>query len=107
MPPPIEFQMECQKLASGFFGSLISVLIHKKQTFLQSITQLLCGVIVARYLGPTLADFFHIGESVSGFIAGLFGVAILSKTFEMLEYFDTKQAISELWAAIISRIKGK
>jgi hypothetical protein len=107
MPPPVEFQVECQRLASGFFGTAISLVIQTRNGFWISCLHLLCGTVIAKYLGPPLADFSHLGISVSSFLAGLFGLAVLRKIHDMLEVLDAKRIVSDVWTALMDRIRGK
>lgn len=107
MPPPIELQAECQKLASGFFGSAVSLILHPRHGVWMGALHLVCGTLVAHYLGPALSDFSRVGLPVASFLSGLFGLAVLRKASDMLEFFDARSAISDLWGAIMDRIRGK
>jgi len=101
MPPPNEIQVECQRLASGIVGSAVSLLLHRRDRFWLALTHLVLGAATAYCLGPAVAQYTHLGVAVSGFLAGLFGLAVIGKALDMLDAFDARVAVAELWAALL------
>jgi hypothetical protein len=61
---------------------------------------------LAQVVGPAAADVMRSTQSVAGYVTGLFGMAIVSKLFEMLHGIDSAKVRKDLWSAVIKRLRG-
>ena len=80
---------------SGVAGSLIA-LIFLKPPLVQLIGYLAGGILVSYYLSPAIAEWMDAPLSTTGFIVGLFAMAVLAKLFHMIELMDVKDLFSRL-----------
>ena len=96
---------EFQKAVPGVAGS-ITALLFFRDGWKRAIGTCIAGAFIAKILGPVVADVMRSGPEVAGYVTGLFGMAVVAKLFEMITHFDAKKAISDLWDALIKRVKG-
>ena len=80
---------------SGMAGSILA-LIFLKPPVAQLIIYLIGGGLTSYYITPALADSLGAPLSTTGFIVGLFGMAIIAKIFHLIELVDPKDVISRI-----------
>ena len=96
---------ELQKAVPGVAGS-ITALLFFRDGWKRAVGTCIAGAFIAKILGPTVADVMRSGPEVAGYVTGLFGMAIVAKVFDVISSFDAKKAASDLWDALIKRVKG-
>jgi len=89
------------KLA-GVAGALVSM------RFLQGslpvrLSMAASGALISYYASPHLAQVLGIPEGLTGFLVGVFGMAVVSRAWEAVQAFPTQA----LWQAVIDRIRGR
>lgn len=89
------------KLA-GVAGALVSM------RFLQGswparLSMAASGAVISYYAAPHLATQLGIPEGLTGFMVGFFGMAVVSKGWEVVQAFP----IGLVWQAVIDRIRGR
>jgi uncharacterized membrane protein YeaQ/YmgE (transglycosylase-associated protein family) len=99
---------ELQKAAPGVAGSLTALLlmIIRGEKFKHAFLLGIAGAFLAHFLGPSAADVMHSSPATAGYVTGLFGIAIITKAFDMIRSFDHKKAGREVWLAILKRVRG-
>ena len=98
MTEPPDFSIV--KLIAGFFGSLVS-LKFVPGTFLEKALMLAGGVALSYFATSPVTDWLAIPktEGLIGFFIGLFGMALVSKVYEVLLLLDAAAIAADLWAA--------
>lgn len=71
------------KLA-GVFGALVSM-SFLKGPWVARLTMALCGALLSYYTAPYVATRLGLPEGLSGFMLGLFGMAIVSRGWEWMQ----------------------
>lgn len=61
------------------------------------------GSLISYYGAPHLAQLTSMPEGLTGFLLGLFGMAVVSRAWEWVQLAP----ILPLWQAVIDRIRGK
>lgn len=61
------------------------------------------GSLISYYGAPHLAQITGMPEGLTGFLLGLFGMAVVSRAWEWVQ----SAPIGALWQAVIDRIRGK
>lgn len=96
-PPDFSFV----KIIAGFFGSLVS-LKFVPGTFFEKTLMLAGGVALSYFATSPVTDWLAIPktEGLIGFFIGLFGMALVSKVYEVLLLLDATAIAADLWAAV-------
>lgn len=97
VPPDIE------KVLPGVAGSL-TALAFFRAPWPRLLSLMAGGSAFAYYVGPSLTPW--IGERLSGYYSGVFGMVVVAKVFEAVVAFDSKRALRDLWKAVLSRVRG-
>ena len=89
------------KLA-GVAGALVSM------RFLQGswpvrLSMAVSGAALAYYASPWISMKLGLPEGLTGFLVGFFGIAVVSKGWEVVQAFP----IGLVWQAVIDRIRGR
>lgn len=69
---------------AGIIGSLVS-LGHVKGTWSEKLVMFVTGAASSYYASPLIADKLGLPEGACGFMAGLFGMSIVSKAYEYIQ----------------------
>lgn len=90
------------KIIPGLIGALVS-LRFVQGTWLEKGFMALGGAFLSYFATPAVATWMDIAntEGLVGFVLGLFGMAIVSKVYEMIQFIDAKFAVAEFikWVA--------
>lgn len=86
---------------AGVLGAAVSMRFIQG-TFTQRFLSAVSGAIVSYYVSPHLATKISTPEGLTGFVVGLFGMAIASRVWEFVQ----ETPIGALWAAATDRIRG-
>lgn len=82
------------KIVSGVVGALVS-LNFVQGTWIEKSFMALGGSCLSYFATSPIANWMNIdnSEGLIGFIIGLFGMAIVSKIYELIQVIDAKQAV--------------
>jgi len=96
MPPDQFNDVSIAKLASGVAGALVSM------RFLQGTwpEKLTMTTPLAEWLSTPRA------EGLVGFLVGLFGMALVSKGYEVIQLLDSRQIASDVWGWVARKWKA-
>lgn len=86
------------KLGAGIAGALTS-LRFVKGTWPEKIIMVLGGCGFSFYATELIAAWLAIpkADGLVGYLCGLFGMAIISKVYEVIQMLDAKQVASDVW----------
>lgn len=96
-----DFDVFAAKLA-GVAGALVSMRFLQG-TWPQRIGTAICGALISFYAAPYVAARVGIPEGLSGFLLGLFGMAIASRFWEWIQ----TTPIAGVWQIVIDWLKKK
>lgn len=97
----LNFDALATKLA-GLAGALAS-LAFVKGTWPERLTMALGGAVVSLYATPWMAQRTALPEGLSGFLLGLFGMAVCAKVWELIQSVPLALA----WQALIDAAKKR
>lgn len=99
MPPDQLPDFSIAKLASGVAGALVSMRFLQG-TWPEKITMAMGGAALSYYGTTHVAHWLSMetAEGLVGFLIGLFGMAIVSKGYEVIQMIDAKQVAADAWA---------
>ncbi|GGX11068.1 hypothetical protein GCM10007242_16380 [Pigmentiphaga litoralis] len=89
------------KLA-GVAGALVSMR-YLQGSLLARISMAASGSLVSYYAAPHVAHLTGMPEGLTGFLLGVFGMAIVSRAWEGVQAVP----IALMWQAVIDRIRGR
>jgi len=89
------------KLA-GVAGALVSMRFLQG-TWPQRISTAICGALISFYAAPYISIRVGIPEGLSGFLLGLFGMAIASRLWEWVQ----TTPVAGVWQIIIDWLKKR
>lgn len=95
MNPPDQFDVYATKLA-GFAGAFIS-LKFIQGSWPERIVMAIGGSFFSFYASPWAASKTGLPEGLSGFLLGLFGMAICAKVWEWIQ----QAPVSGIWGALL------
>jgi len=98
---PFDIDAWGAKLA-GLGGAALSMRFIKG-TWYERLTMAVGGVIASYFLAEWLSVWTRLPLQVTGFLLGLFGMAIASRIWEAIQ----NAPLGELWSAAIDRIRGR
>lgn len=87
---------------SGVFGACLS-LAYMKGPPIERISNAVGGAIVSLYTAPWLATKTDMPEGLTGFLMGLFGMAICAKGWELIQ----NTPIKEVWDGLLKKVGMK
>lgn len=96
-----DFDALAAKLA-GVLGAVVSMR-YLQGSWPARLSMAGSGSLVAYYSSPYLALLLGIPEGLAGFPTGMFGMAIVSRGWEVVQTVP----IGALWQAVIDRVRGK
>lgn len=99
LPPEVKAE------GPAVFGSLIA-LLFVKAGMPRKIAYFLAGWALAKLFGETVQGVIGTSLEASRAVAALFGLALVEKIFDILGNFDAKRAASDIWDALLKRIRG-
>lgn len=88
--------------AAGVVGAMAS-LVFLKGPWSERIVMAVSGSVVSYYAAPWMAAKTSLPEGLSGFLLGLFGMALCAKAWETLHSLP----IAEAWTAILDGIRER
>lgn len=98
MPLNSPHDFDVAKLLSAVAGAVVSMRFLVG-TWTEKITMAIGGCALS-YFGTTPAARWLAAENAEGlvgFLIGLFGMAIVSKGYEVIQMMDAKQIASDIW----------
>lgn len=96
-----DFDVIAAKLA-GVAGALVSMRFLQG-TWPQRISTAICGALISFYASPYVSIRVGIPEGLSGFLLGLFGMAIASRLWEWVQ----TTPIAGVWQIVIDWLKKR
>ena len=89
------------KLSAGIIGSLVS-LRFVQGTYPERIIMSIGGASLSYFASTPISDWLNVSkaEGLIGFLIGLFGMALVSKIYEVIWLLDAPAIASDLWSAI-------
>lgn len=96
-----DFDVVAAKLA-GVAGALVSMRFLQG-TWPQRVSTAICGALISFYAAPYVAARVGIPEGLSGFLMGLFGMAIASRLWEWVQ----TTPIAGVWQIVIDWLKKR
>ena len=96
--------IEWAKLAAAIGGALISM-VKWPGTLVERGTMGAAGVLVSYFASDAVAAYTHVPPGLTGFLLGLFGMAIVGKAWDMITAVDAAKVVSDLWDAALGRLK--
>lgn len=97
----VDFDIVAAKLA-GVAGALVSMRFLQG-TWPQRISTAVCGALISFYAAPYVSIRVGIPEGLSGFLLGLFGMAIASRLWEWVQ----TTPIAGVWQIVIDWLKKR
>ena len=88
-------QADVVKHAPGILGSLTAVFLLK-DTWPRRGLLFFAGWASAHFIAPMVAKYLSIDAEVAGFIVGVFSMAIVAKSFEVVEAIQPKDLVDRL-----------
>ncbi|CAB3742890.1 MULTISPECIES: hypothetical protein [Achromobacter] len=87
---------------AGVLGAAVSMrYLHGSWT--ARISMAISGSLGAYYAAPYLSAVLGIPEGLTGFLVGMFGMAVVSRAWEAVQAFP----IPDMWQAVIDRVRGR
>ena len=96
---------EAVKLAPGAAGALAAML-WLKDTWPRRLCMFLAGAAMSRIGSSDVAHLVGLSEGFAGFLLGLFGMAVASKTFETWQALDIGGILRD-WIRKIAGLPAK
>lgn len=97
----LDFDATVTKLA-GVAGALAS-LAFIKGSWPERIAMAVGGAILSLYATPWMVSRTDLPDGLSGFLLGLFGMAVCAKVWDVIQ----QTPIAEAWAALIDAAKKR
>lgn len=95
------FEAVAAKLA-GVAGAMVSMrFLHG--TWPERLSLAVSGALLSYYLAPHISERLSLPEGLTGFLVGMFGMAVASRAWEAVQAFP----IAALWQAVIDRVRGR
>lgn len=101
MPMQGDPDFNLMKLIAGTAGAVVS-LRFVEGTCVQKVFMAVGGAAMSYFATSPMAAWMNAptAEGVIGFFTGLFGMAIVSKVFEVIALLDAKQMATDVWEFI-------
>lgn len=96
----LDIDVVAAKLA-GVAGAFVSMR-YLQGTWPARLSMAGGGSLISYYAAPHLASVTSMPEGLTGFLLGLFGMAIASRAWEWVQ----QAPVGALWQAVIDRIRG-
>lgn len=90
----IDMPPELAKLTPGAVGSFVSML-WIKETWPRKSVMFLAGAAMSHYGSPTVSKWSGLDPGFTGFLVGLFGMAIVAKIFDIWRGFELGSIFTE------------
>ena len=85
-------QSDMVKHAPGIVGSLTAVFLLK-DTWPRRFVLFFAGWASAHFIAPSVVNFLSVDAEVAGFLTGLFSMAIVAKSFAIVEAVQPKELL--------------
>ena len=101
MPPEQFNDLSIAKLASGVAGALVSMRFLQG-TWPEKLTMAAGGSALSYFATTPIAEWLGVqrAEGLVGFLVGLFGMAIVSKGYEVIQMVDAKKVAADAWEMV-------
>lgn len=86
---------ELGKLVPGAFGAAVSTFFMREESWPRRIGLALSGMAAARFGGSAASNWTGLDASFSGFLIGLFGMALVAGVFETWRSLQLGPLITE------------
>ena len=96
--------IEWAKLIAAVGGALISM-VKWQGTLVERIIMGVAGVMVSYFASDAVSAYTHLPPGLTGFLLGLFGMAIVGKLWDVITAVDGKKVAADLWEAAIGRVR--
>lgn len=98
MPTEQFNDLSVAKLASGVAGALVSMRFLQG-TWPEKITMAIGGSALSYFASTPVAEWLSAqrAEGLVGFLIGLFGMALVSKGYEVIQMLDARTIASDVW----------
>ncbi|VTU32375.1 hypothetical protein H4CHR_02999 [Variovorax sp. PBS-H4] len=95
------------KLAAGIAGALVSMKFLQG-TWPEKLGMAAGGSALSYFATTPIAEWLSTprAEGLVGFLVGLFGMAIVSKGYEVIQMLDSKEMAKEAWAWCVRKWKA-
>lgn len=107
MPTDNLKEMGLPQFAAGTAGALVSMRFISG-TWFEKVTMALGGSALSFFGTPPLFSWLAINnsEGLLGFLVGLFGMALVSKVYEIIWLIDSNKIAKDLWSAVVRKWKA-
>lgn len=105
-----EVGREAVKIAPGAIGSLVSLLFLKEESKTRRWGSFFAGAAISYYFTPWLTRFTDMPPGLTGFLAGLTGLLLVSKVMDMINRLDLLSIATDWirsWLRIDPKKKGR
>lgn len=94
-------EVSIAKIAAGAAGAFVS-LRFVQGSAVERMFMGVGGAALSYYATTPIALWAKVGdaEGLIGFLIGMFGMAIISKLYEVVAMLDAKQIASDVWATL-------
>lgn len=85
-------------LVAGIFGAIVGLKFVPGLTWLERVTNLGAGGVIAYYVAPALANWWGLSEHMVGFmsfILGMFGLSVAAAIFQGIRTLNLAEVITE------------
>ncbi|MBT2321278.1 hypothetical protein J7E62_02755 [Variovorax paradoxus] len=95
------------KLASGVAGALVSMRFLPGK-WPEKLTMGAGGAALSYVATTPLAEWLNTprAEGLVGFLVGVFGMALVSKAYEVIQLLDSKQIAADMWGWVVRKWKA-
>ncbi|MDQ0084595.1 hypothetical protein J2W35_004964 [Variovorax boronicumulans] len=92
------------KLGAGIAGAVTS-LRFVKGTWQEKTIMVIGGCAFSYYASEFISSWLAMqkAEGLIGYLCGLFGMAVISKIYEVIQMLDAKQIATDAWAWVVRK----
>ena len=96
----MDLHTEVAKAAPGAVGALVALRWMKGATWLHTVSSFVGGSALSYYGTEYAVKWSGADAGFSGFVLGLFGMAVVTKAFEAIESFKASDLLGKLLAKV-------
>ncbi len=103
----ISTDINIAKLLAGVFGAFVSMRFIQG-TLVERLLLAVGGAALAYYASTPVSNIlkFQEAEGLVGFLIGMFGMAIVSKLYEVIQNLNAAKIASDVWDAAVRKWKA-
>jgi hypothetical protein len=94
----MDLHPEVAKAAPGAVGALVALRWMRGTTWLHTVSSFIGGCALSYYGTAHAVKWSGADPGLSGFVLGLFGMAVVAKVFEAMEQFKAAETLGKLLA---------